>query len=99
MLHVSMLNEEGFDSEDQIKIYSDLVKDIYRVSKLYKRKSKKVRNSTIQAPNTRRKRIREARVVVNKNEKEEEGYDSDSSSVFAEEEVPNKENKPDIVVE
>ncbi len=30
--------------------YRDLIGEVYRVSKLYKRKSKKVRNSSIQAP-------------------------------------------------
>ena len=79
MLHVSMLKEEEFDSVERIAIYTDLVRDIYRVSRLYKRKSKKIRNSSIQAPNAKRKRMRESK---SKKEQHEEGYDSDSSSVF-----------------
>lgn len=67
-----------------MKIYADLVRDIYSVSKLYKRKSKKVRNSAIQAPNTRRKRMREAHAMPS--DSGEPGYDSDASSVFQEEE-------------
>lgn len=66
------------------------------MSKMYKRKSKKVRNSAIQAPNTRRKKMREAHVLIKT--QEEEGYNSDSSSVF-EEEVVNKEVKPEVVVQ
>lgn len=68
MLHVSMLREEEFDSEERLKIYADLVRDIYKVSKLYKRKSKKIRNSAIQAPNTRRKKMREAHIIVKNSE-------------------------------
>jgi hypothetical protein len=68
MLHVSMLREEEFDSEERLKIYAELVKDIYKVSKLYKRKSKKIRNSAIQAPNTRRKKMREANIIVKNSE-------------------------------
>jgi hypothetical protein len=52
------------------------------VSKLYKRKSKKTRNSAIQAPNTKRKKMKEAHDRVSKRD---EGYASDSSSVFEEE--------------
>ena len=79
-----------------------MVKDIYSVSRLYKRKSKKVRNSAIQAPNTRKKKIRDSH-PRSKNS-EELGYDSDSSSVFEEEaevekEAINKENKPEVVVQ
>lgn len=58
MLNVSMLHEEEFDSEERLQIYSDIVRDISVASKLYKRKSKKTRNSAIQAPNTRRKKKR-----------------------------------------
>jgi len=53
-----MLKEEEFDSTERLAIYADLVRDIYRVSKLYKRKSKKIRNSSIQAPNTKKKKNR-----------------------------------------
>lgn len=63
-----MLREEEFDSEERLKIYAELVKDIYKVSKLYKRKSKKIRNSAIQAPNTRRKKMREANIIVKNSE-------------------------------
>ena len=63
-----MLREEEFDSEERLKIYADLVRDIYKVSKFYKRKSKKIRNSAIQAPNTRRKKMREAHIIVKNSE-------------------------------
>ena len=53
------------------------------MSRMYKRKSKKIRNSAIQAPNARRKKNREDTIIV-KNP-EEQGYASDSSSVFEEE--------------
>ena len=65
MLQVSMLQEEEFDSEERLKIYTDIIRDIVSASKLYKRKSKKSRNSAIQAPNSRRKKIREAHIIVN----------------------------------
>ncbi len=74
-----MLQEEEFDSEERIKIYSELVKDIYAVSKMYKRKSKKNRNSAIMAPNTKRKRMREKKNVL---KNKDDGYMSDSSSAF-----------------
>ena len=45
MLTVSMLKEEEFDSEERLKIYTDIVRDAIAVSKLYKRKSKKTRMS------------------------------------------------------
>jgi hypothetical protein len=83
MLTVAMLKEEEFDSDECIKIYTDIVRDVVAVSKLYKRKSKKTRNSVIQAPNARKKKIREANIIV-KNPSEE-GYASDGSSVFSEE--------------
>ena len=56
-----MLREEEYDSAQRLAIYADLVRDIYKVSKFYERKSKKVRNSSIQAPNTKKKKIREAK--------------------------------------
>ena len=56
-----MLREEEYDSAQRLAIYADLVRDIYKVSKFYERKSKKVRNSSIQAPNTKEKKIREAK--------------------------------------
>jgi hypothetical protein len=50
-------NENGDGKEEEMKLtestieeYKELIREIYRVSKLYKRKSKKVRNSLIQAP-------------------------------------------------
>lgn len=98
MLSVSMLKEEEFDSEERLKIYTDIVRDVVAVSKLYKRKSKKTRNSAIQAPNARRKKIREAHIIVKNTEEEgqEEGYDSDPSSAFEEE--PKEEERPAVVV-
>ena len=63
-----MLKEEEFESAQRLAIYADLVRDIYRVSKLYKRKSKKVRNSSIQAPNTKKKKIRDAKTKIKKEE-------------------------------
>jgi hypothetical protein len=51
MLGLSLLKEEEFDSAERIAIYREVVREIYAVSKLYKRKSKKSRNSSIQAPN------------------------------------------------
>jgi len=64
MLTVSMLREEEFDSEERLKIYADIVRDVVYVSKLYKRKSKKTRNSAIQAPNAKRKKNRESNIIV-----------------------------------
>ena len=37
---------------------------MYAASKLYKRKSKKIRNSAIQAPNAKRKKLRESNIIV-----------------------------------
>jgi hypothetical protein len=73
------------------------VRDVTAASKLYKRKSKKTRNSAIQAPNARRKKNREANIIV-KNPSDQ-GYDSDPSSAFEEEHNPNKEQRHDVVVE
>lgn len=59
------------------------------VSKLYKRKSKKTRNSAIQAPNARKKKIREATILVRQrsgNQEDQDGYASEESSAFEEEE-------------
>lgn len=50
------------------------------MSKLYKRKSKKSRNSSIQAPTIKMKRKKEV-IVVNQSE---QGYVSDRSSAFEE---------------
>jgi hypothetical protein len=80
MLHISMLKEEEYDSQERVKIYSDFVKDIYAASKIYKRKSKKIRNSAIQAPNSKRKKEREPNMIFKP--VEEQGYASDSSSIF-----------------
>jgi hypothetical protein len=73
MLTVSMLKEEEFDSEERLKIYADIVRDVVAASKLYKRKSKKTRNSAIQAPNSRKKKIREATILVRNRKDEDEG--------------------------
>lgn len=56
-----------------------MVREIYSVSKLYKRKSKKSRNSSIQAPNLKGKRSKQVIVVA---EPTQQGYQSDSSSAF-----------------
>jgi hypothetical protein len=55
ILRISMLREEEFESSEQVRIYVELIKDIFRVSPLYKRKSRKARNSSIQAPNVKNK--------------------------------------------
>lgn len=71
-----MLKEESFDSQERIEIYREVIREIYAVSKLYKRKSKKSRNHSIQAPNnvkTKKKKDRKRHV---------DGYQSDSSSAF-----------------
>ena len=78
MLNLSMLQEEQFDSEDRLLIYRELVREIYSVSRLYKRKSKKSRNSAIQAPSQKLKRKKDVVVVANI----DQGYDSESSSAF-----------------
>jgi hypothetical protein len=62
-----------------------VVREIYTVSKLYKRKSKKSRNSSIQAPNIKIKRKKEV-IVLNANHNIEQGYQSESSSAFEGEE-------------
>lgn len=82
MLHISMLSEESFDSQDRIAIYREVIREIYAVSKLYKRKSKKSRNSSIMAPTIKMKRKKEVIVVANQSE---QGYISDQSSAFEEE--------------
>ena len=58
------MHEEEFDSKERVQIYCDVVRDVVAVSKLYKRKSKKSRNSGIQAPNARRKKIRDAHILI-----------------------------------
>ena len=63
MLHLSMLTDEVFDSQSRLGIYRDVVREIYDVSKMYKRKSKKSRNSAIQAPSLKIKRKKEVIVV------------------------------------
>lgn len=55
-----MFKEEEFESEERLKIYSDIIRDVIAASKLYKRKSKKTRNSSIQAPNAKKKKIRDS---------------------------------------
>lgn len=69
-------------------IYREVVKEIYAVSKLYKRKSKKSRNNSIQAPNIKIKRKKEVIVVSNSME----GYVSDSSSAFEDGEEDSRED-------
>lgn len=66
-----MLKEEQFDSQERVAIYREVVREIYSVSKLYKRKSKKSRNSAIQAPNLKIK-VRKPVIVVAKNSKEDD---------------------------
>ncbi len=99
MLTVSMLQEQEFDSQQRLKIYSDIIRDVVAVSKLYKRKSRKSRNSAIQAPNSRKKKIRESHIIVKK--ADEQGYASDNSSDFEEEEEEEqaKQMKPEIVIQ
>ncbi len=63
MLHLSMLTDEVFDSQSRLGIYRDVVREIYDVSKMYKRKSKKSRNSAIQAPSLKIKRKKEVIAV------------------------------------
>jgi hypothetical protein len=63
MLHLSMLTDEVFDSQSRLRIYRDVVREIYDVSKMYKRKSKKSRNSAIQAPSLKIKRKKEVIAV------------------------------------
>jgi len=58
-----MLTDEVFDSQSRLGIYRDVVREIYDVSKMYKRKSKKSRNSAIQAPSLKIKRKKEVIVV------------------------------------
>lgn len=76
MLNLSMLKEEEFDSSERVAIYRDVVKEVYSVSKLYKRKSKKSRNSAIQAPNLKLKRKKDVIVVAHS----EQGYASDDDA-------------------
>ena len=95
MLHISMLSEESFDSEDRIAIYRDVIREVYGVSKLYKRKSKKSRNSSIQAPTIKMKRKKEV-IVVNQSE---QGYASDRSEEFEEEEESSVQNVQKAAVE
>ena len=78
MLNISMLQEEQFDSEERVHIYREVIKQIYSVSKLYKRKSKKSRNNSIQAPIMKSKKKKDVIVVSNL----KQGYVSDSSSAI-----------------
>lgn len=63
MLHLSMLTNEVFDSQSRLGIYRDVVREIYDVSKMYKRRSKKSRNSAIQAPSIKIKHKKEVTIV------------------------------------
>jgi hypothetical protein len=47
-------DEDEEDGEEDLRIYRDLIKQIYAGSKEYKRKSKKCRNLSIQAPNVKK---------------------------------------------
>ena len=78
MLNISMLKEDQFDCESRIEVYREVIRDVYAVSKLYKRKSKKSRNNAIQAPTNKMKKKKEV-IVLNR---QMDGYASDSSSVF-----------------
>ena len=73
-----MLKEEQFDSDSRVDIYREVIREVYAVSKLYKRKSKKSRNNAIQAPTNKMKKKKEV-IVLNR---QIDGYASDSSSVF-----------------
>ena len=93
MLGLSLLKEEQFDSQERIAIYREVVREIYAASKLYKRKSKKSRNSSIQAPNLKGKRSKQVIVVA----AVEQGYESESSSAFEgsnEQTPPPPEQRP-----
>lgn len=93
MLHLSMLKEEQFDSEERIDIYREVIREIYAVSKLYKRKSKKTRNHSIQAPNNKTKRKKEVILLQN----QLDGYQSDSSSAF--EDGEQEQDSPGVKIE
>lgn len=81
MLNISMLKEELFESQERINIYHDITKEIYAISKMYKRKSKKSRNSAIQAPTLKARKKKEIIVVSQNNQTD---YLSESSSAFEE---------------
>ena len=89
-----MLKEEEFDSTARIEIYREVIREVYTVSKLYKRKSKKSRNSSIQAPNNKTKPKKKVIVLPNK---EITGYLSDSSSAFEEGEL-DQNSSPSMMV-
>lgn len=65
MLNLSMLKEEALDSQERVALYRDVIREIYAISKLYKRKSKKSRNSSIQAPNLKSKHKKEVFILSN----------------------------------
>lgn len=83
-----MLKEESYDSSERIDIYREVIREIYSVSKLYKRKSKKSRNHSIQAPNNKTKKKRSPRP------RQADGYLSDSSSAFEGEEEEYESSPP-----
>ena len=88
-----MLKEDQFDSQSRVGIYRQVIRQIYAVSKLYKRKSKKSRNNSIQAPTNRIKKKKEVIVLNNPMG----GYSSDNSSVFEgeeEDDSPRKKIEP-----
>lgn len=66
-----------------------MVREIYAVSKLYKRKSKKSRNSSIQAPNIKIKRKKDVIVLNTNTNNIEQGYQSESSSAFEDQDDPD----------
>lgn len=56
LMNLSMLNEEEFNSKERIDIYRDIIIEIINANKLYKRKSKKIRNSHTETPMVKIKR-------------------------------------------
>jgi hypothetical protein len=51
---ISENEDDDYEEEEDLQIYRDLIKQIYAGSKEYKRKSKKCRNLSIQAPNVKK---------------------------------------------
>lgn len=88
-----MLKEEQFESDERIDIYREVIREIYAVSKLYKRKSKKTRNHSIQAPNNKMRKKKEVILLQN----QLDGYQSDSSSAF--EDGEQEQESPPVKIE
>ncbi len=76
-------------------MYKEIIRDIYSASRQYKRKSKKSRNLSIQAPNVKKTKENKSKtIVVRSNSKApSDGYMSDSEhgSLEEEEEDSNSE--------